>query len=86
MNSFEIGEALIHPCVLSQLDTVISSFDQYTLTCEHLVSYIFDMLNFSTNSSMERLSLVTVIFLPLTFMAGYYGTFLIPVLLNAAGH
>lgn len=59
--------------VIDHLDTVLASFDQYIATCEHLTDYIFNMLSFITNASMERLSLVTVIFLPLTFMAGYYG-------------
>ncbi|EKC99879.1 hypothetical protein A1Q2_05844 [Trichosporon asahii var. asahii CBS 8904] len=52
---------------------VASSSDQFVATCDHLTDYSFNVLSFYTNNSMERLSIVTVVFLPLTFIASYYG-------------
>ncbi|CAD6581015.1 MAG: hypothetical protein TREMPRED_002905 [Tremellales sp. Tagirdzhanova-0007] len=59
--------------VTDHLETVVSSMDQFVATCDHLTDYVFNMLSFQTNASMERLSIVTVVFLPLTFIASYFG-------------
>ncbi|KAJ9123273.1 hypothetical protein QFC22_001471 [Naganishia vaughanmartiniae] len=56
------------------IDTMLTSLDQYLMTCDHLTDYIFNMLSFITNESMERLSLVTVIFLRKPFALGYTAT------------
>ncbi|KAJ7264061.1 hypothetical protein B0H12DRAFT_1102743 [Mycena haematopus] len=52
--------------VLSQLD-VIASIGQ------NLVDYTFNMTSYQMNEVMRRLMLVTVIFLPLTVLTGYFG-------------
>ncbi|KAF7360783.1 Magnesium-like protein [Mycena venus] len=52
--------------VLSQLD-VIAGIGQ------NLVDYTFNMTSYEMNEVMRRLMLVTVIFLPLTLLAGYFG-------------
>ncbi|KAK4684434.1 hypothetical protein P7C73_g5743, partial [Tremellales sp. Uapishka_1] len=59
--------------VLDHLEIVTSSMDQFVATCDHLTDYVFNVLSFQTNASMERLSIVTVVFLPLTFIASYFG-------------
>ncbi|ORY26965.1 hypothetical protein BCR39DRAFT_539585, partial [Naematelia encephala] len=59
--------------VIDHLEIVVSSMDQYVATCDHLTDYVFNALSFQTNASMERLSIVTVVFLPLTFIASYFG-------------
>ncbi|KAJ6489812.1 hypothetical protein C8R45DRAFT_991866 [Mycena sanguinolenta] len=53
-------------CVLSQLD-VIAGIGQ------NLVDYTFNMTSYDMNEIMRRLMLVTVIFLPLTLLTGYFG-------------
>lgn len=42
---------------------VVGSSEQFVSTCDHLTDYVFNVLSFQTNNSMERLSIVTVIFL-----------------------
>ncbi|KAG7571526.1 hypothetical protein FFLO_00542 [Filobasidium floriforme] len=59
--------------VIDHLDTVLNAIDQFTVTTDHLTSFVFNLMSFDSNSSMERLSLVTVIFMPATFMTGYWG-------------
>ncbi|ORX35165.1 hypothetical protein BD324DRAFT_634098 [Kockovaella imperatae] len=59
--------------VIDHVENAISSLDQFIGTCEHLTGYVFNVLSFQTNGSMERLSIVTVVFLPLTFIASYFG-------------
>ncbi|WOO84542.1 Cobalt/magnesium transport protein CorA [Vanrija pseudolonga] len=59
--------------VIDHLEMVVSSADQFVATCDHLTDYVFNVLSFNTNNSMERLSIVTVVFLPLTFIASYFG-------------
>lgn len=65
--------------VLDHLEIICSSMDQFVATCDHLTDYVFvsqgprlrmkeadswqNVLSFQTNASMERLSVVTVIFL-----------------------
>ncbi|KAJ6562659.1 hypothetical protein B0H19DRAFT_101692 [Mycena capillaripes] len=52
--------------VLSQLD-VIAGIGQ------NLVDYTFNLTSYEMNEIMRRLMLVTVTFLPLTLLAGYFG-------------
>ncbi|WVO15151.1 hypothetical protein L204_102795 [Cryptococcus depauperatus] len=48
--------------VIDHLEMVTGSLEQFAATCDRLTDYVF------TNASMERLSIVTVVFLPLTFI------------------
>lgn len=53
---------------------VVGSSEQFVSTCDHLTDYVFNVLSFQTNNSMERLSIVTVIFLrayPFSFSLSY---------------
>ncbi|WVR03019.1 hypothetical protein IAU60_000008 [Kwoniella sp. DSM 27419] len=59
--------------VIDHLEIIVGSMEQFVSTCEHLTDYVFNVLSFQTNESMERLSIVTVLFLPLTFIASYFG-------------
>ncbi|ODN86323.1 hypothetical protein L198_07342 [Cryptococcus wingfieldii CBS 7118] len=59
--------------VIDHLEIVVGSLEQFVSTCDHLTDYVFNVLSFQTNASMERLSIVTVVFLPLTFIASYFG-------------
>ncbi|EIW73078.1 hypothetical protein TREMEDRAFT_67197 [Tremella mesenterica DSM 1558] len=67
MSKVYIGDVLDH------LELIVGSMDQFVATCDHLTDYVFNALSFETNASMERLSIVTVVFLPLTFIASYFG-------------
>lgn len=51
----------------------IDEIDSMSSTIENLIDLIFNTLSVETNNSMQRLSLVSVLFLPLTFWAGYFG-------------
>lgn len=66
--------------VIDHLEVVLSSVDQFVATADHLTDYVFvrlqpngsvadlqNMLSFVTNASMERLSIVTVVFLRESF-------------------
>ncbi|BEJ14529.1 hypothetical protein CspHIS471_0402960 [Cutaneotrichosporon sp. HIS471] len=59
--------------IIDHLEMVVGSSEQFVGTCDHLTDYVFNVLSFQTNNSMERLSIVTVIFLPLTFISSYFG-------------
>nr|ODN85739.1 hypothetical protein L203_04613 [Cryptococcus depauperatus CBS 7841] len=59
--------------VIDHLEMVTGSLEQFAATCDRLTDYVFNVLSFQTNASMERLSIVTVVFLPLTFIASYFG-------------
>ena len=51
----------------------IDEINSMSSTIENLIDLIFNTLSVETNNSMQQLSLVTVLFLPLTFWAGYFG-------------
>ncbi|GME71530.1 unnamed protein product [Ambrosiozyma monospora] len=59
--------------VYDHLITYIDDIETMTRTIENLIDMIFNTLSMQTNDSMQRLSLITVVFLPLSFWTGYYG-------------
>ncbi|KAJ7104383.1 hypothetical protein B0H15DRAFT_809799 [Mycena belliarum] len=60
----DVDEHMEH--VLSQLDVIAADG-------QNLVDYTFNMISYEMNEVMRRLTLVTIIFLPLTLLAGYFG-------------
>ncbi|KAF9910524.1 hypothetical protein EC991_006342 [Linnemannia zychae] len=60
--------------VMDHCNTMVEDIDSMLSLCEKLINMIFNLIAYDTNESMRRLALVTIIFLPITFVAGVYGT------------
>ncbi|KAJ7635160.1 magnesium transporter [Roridomyces roridus] len=59
--------------VSNNMDYVLNQVDVIAGIGQNLVDYTFNMTSYELNEVMRRLMLVTVIFLPLTFLTGYFG-------------
>jgi Mg2+ and Co2+ transporter CorA len=59
---------------IKELEDSLELFDALT---GGLVAFIFNMINFSSSKSSANLALITVIFLPLGFVTGYFGMWVI---------
>ncbi|KAG0055018.1 hypothetical protein BGZ83_009788 [Gryganskiella cystojenkinii] len=60
--------------VIDHCNTMVEDIDSMLSLCEKLINMIFNLIAYDTNESMRRLALVSIIFLPITFIAGVYGT------------
>ncbi|KAJ3523426.1 hypothetical protein NMY22_g11443 [Coprinellus aureogranulatus] len=59
--------------VYDHMDFALSSLDMFAGTTENLINYAFNIASYDMNIVMNRLTLVTIIFLPLTLLTGYFG-------------
>lgn len=52
---------------------ILTSFEMQADIAENLINYTFNTIAYETNNTMRTLTLATIIFLPLTFLSGYFG-------------
>jgi len=59
--------------VFDHMEQILTSLDIFSAIAENLINFTFNMVSNDMNEVMRRLTLATIIFLPLTFLTGYFG-------------
>lgn len=59
--------------VHDHMEYILTSMDMFAGITENLINYTFNMKSYEMNVAMRRLTLATIIFLPLTLLTGYFG-------------
>ncbi|KAI0673968.1 hypothetical protein C8Q78DRAFT_663457 [Trametes maxima] len=59
--------------VHDHMEYILSSLDMIAGITQNLIDYTFNMASYDMNETMRRLTLATIIFLPLTLLTGYFG-------------
>ena len=59
--------------VYDHMDYILTSLDMFSSIAENLIDYTFNVASYEMNEVMRRLTLVTMICLPLTLLTGYFG-------------
>ncbi|GBF99998.1 hypothetical protein Rsub_12725 [Raphidocelis subcapitata] len=60
--------------VLDHVDTLVEDMEALAMQSKELIELIFNSISHQSNTSMQMLSIVNTVFLPLTFLAGVFGT------------
>lgn len=59
--------------VMDHMDYILSSLDMFGTVTENLIGYTFNTVSYQMNTTVEVLTIMTVIFFPLSFLTGYFG-------------
>ncbi|KAH7886321.1 hypothetical protein F5I97DRAFT_1879408 [Phlebopus sp. FC_14] len=59
--------------VHDHMDHILASMDTFAGIAENLINYTFNIKSYEMNEVMRRLTMATIIFLPLTLLTGYFG-------------
>ncbi|CAG8545861.1 8089_t:CDS:10 [Paraglomus occultum] len=59
--------------VLDHCNTIVDDLDTMTTISENLINMTFNAISYETNEYMRAVALMTVIFSPMTFVAGFFG-------------
>ncbi|TNY18471.1 hypothetical protein DMC30DRAFT_418810 [Rhodotorula diobovata] len=59
--------------VMDHMDSVLSSLDLFADLAENLIAFTFNNLSYSSNAYMQALSVVSIVFIPATFLSSFYG-------------
>ncbi|KAI0370066.1 hypothetical protein BV20DRAFT_1019543 [Pilatotrama ljubarskyi] len=59
--------------VHDHMEYILTSLDMIAGITENLINYTFNMVSYEMNETMRRLTLATIIFMPLTLLTGYFG-------------
>ncbi|KAG6330165.1 hypothetical protein ID866_8925 [Astraeus odoratus] len=59
--------------VHDHMEYILTSMDTFAGIAENLINYTFNMKSYEMNETMRRLTMATIIFLPLTLLTGYFG-------------
>ncbi|CAE7086788.1 unnamed protein product [Rhizoctonia solani] len=71
---FMCGESLVYLSdILDHVQFIMVSLDAQSLTTKELINYTFNMTSYDSRDVMRILLIVTVIFLPMMFIAQYFG-------------
>jgi len=60
--------------VQDHIDTIVDNINTLQTWSKNLIDLIFNTIAYQTNESMKTLAVVSALFLPVTFLAGVYGT------------
>jgi len=59
--------------VHDHIELILASLEMFESISENLINFCFNAVSYETNEVMRRLTLITIIFLPLTLISGYFG-------------
>ncbi|GBE77307.1 hypothetical protein SCP_0101800 [Sparassis crispa] len=59
--------------VHDHMEYILTNLDMFAGVCDNLINYTFNMASYEMNDVMRRLTMATIIFLPLTLLTGYFG-------------
>jgi len=59
--------------VMDHMEHVLTCLDMFGAIAENLINFTFNTVSNDMNEVMRRLTLATIIFLPLTLLTGYFG-------------
>ncbi|KAE9383557.1 hypothetical protein BT96DRAFT_869178 [Gymnopus androsaceus JB14] len=59
--------------VFDHMEYILTSVEMFAGITENLINYTFNMTSYEMNEVMRRLTLATIVFLPLTLLTGYFG-------------